>query len=528
MKRSLLLITMLGALPSIAYAARDSEDTADTGRSFLAIRRTLFEAATPERVTGFRYEQVHAKEDGCNGAFQAVVFGSKTTHSDDLAAYFSPFGVERLRVSEDTNRELVGNFELFSPFFGVISPQTDNQFFYSTLCFAPTHSEVGVGLEVRKSFWRNEDSERGFFIDIAMPIMRVRNDMNLKETIIEQAGAPLTEFDSATQGILPADEVFPTFGSMKAAFNQSNWKFGKITCDSDELTKTGVPWIQAIIGYEWLQHHPYHLETYVGISIPTGNSVTGEFLFEPVLGYGKSFGLVWGSALGLHIWDHKTEDRHIRMEVSNHAMYLFKKQQTRSFDLKGRPWSRYLPVYINQEQAQEAATLGGQAGTFLATPGINVFTQNVDVTPGLSHTINTGFVFEICKWRIEAGYNFFACADENVELCSFPKDVALASIAGLGTTEPLQDIAARVNPITCTPTPLADYDLSVITIEDFDLASAATPGIISNTLYGNIGYHADDRETPLFGNIGFSYEFSESSKAVPQRWIVWAKIGVSF
>lgn len=527
MKRSLLLITIIGAWSLATCAKVDSEDIADTGRSFLAIRRTNFEVATPERVTGFRYEQVHAKEEGCNGAFQAVVFGSKTTNSCDLAAYFSPFGVERLRVSENTDRELVGNFELYSPDFGVVSPATDNQFYYSTLCFSPEHSEVGVGLEVRKSFWRNEESERGFFIDIAMPIMRVRNDMNLKENIVDQAGAPLKEYTSPG-GLLPADEIFPTFGSMRAAFDQSSWKFGKITCDSDELTKTGVPWIQALIGYEWLQHHPYHLETYVGISIPTGNSVTGEYLFEPVLGYGKCFGLVWGSALGLHIWDHKTEDRHIRMEVSNHAMYLFQKEQTRPFDLKGRPWSRYLPVYVNQEQAQEAFNTGGQAGTFLATPGINVFTQNVDVTPGLSHTINTGFVFEMCKWRIEAGYNFFACADENVELCGFPKDVAIRAFQGLGQTMPLRDIASLVDTYTIPPVPLADYETSIITPEDLDLSSAATPGIISNTLYGNVGYHADDRETPLFGNIGFSYEFSESSKAVPQRWALWAKFGVSF
>lgn len=528
MKNRLLIGILILLCPFAVKAKRDSEDTADTGRSHLFIR-PLFQAATPERLTGFRYEQIHAAEDGCNGAFQAVVFGSRTTNDEDLAAYFSPCGIQPLRVNENINRELTGPFELLSSNFGVISPQTDNLFFSSIVRFAPTHREIGVGLQYRQSFWPNEDKERGWFFSISMPIMQVRNDMNLCERILEQANAPVETFTSDTRGTLPADEVFPTFGSMTAAFNQRSWKFGKITRNEDDMTKTGVADIELTVGYEWLQHEPYHLETYIGVLIPTGTKVKSEFLFEPIVGHGHHVGLMFGSNIGLHIWDHACRDWHIRYEISNHSLYLLTEEQVRSIDLKGRPWSRYLPVYVNREQAEEAALLGGQAGTFLATPGINVFTRPVDVRPGLSHTINSAFLFEFNTWRLELGYNFYARSAENVELCSFPEGVAVKALQGLGQTAPLMDIGGLFEFFApgCV-VPLSDFELSIITPENLDLASASTPAFLTNTLYANLGYHCDDRENPLFGNVGVSFEFSESSKAVAERWVVWGKFGIAF
>jgi hypothetical protein len=78
------------------------------------------------------------------------------------------------------------------------------------------------------------------------------------------------------------------------------------------------------------------------------------------------------------------------------------------------------------------------------------------------------------------------------------------------------------------PVTLANYANSLIQESDLNLNSASTPALLSNTLYGTLGFQCEDREYPLFGNVGVSYTFSKNNGAVPRRWIMWAKMGVSF
>ena len=287
------------------------------------------------------------------------------------------------------------------------------------------------------------------------------------------------------------------------------------------------------------------MESYFGIIIPTGNTHNGEYVFEPIIGRGKYWGVMFGSSLGIEIWNSEEGDKKIRYELSNHSEVLFKRKQVRSFDLKNKPWSRYLPVYANEEEAAAANALF-LAGTNPAyamnnsTPGINEFTKEVKVTPGLTHDVNTAFVFSWNKFRAEAGYNFLAKRAEQVELnCPWQPTVALKHYNGDGTTNPIRTINGSkyyeqiVTNITppggqLIPVPLADYATSIIQETDIDLNSAATPSIFINTLYGVVGFDCEDREYPIFGNFGASYAFSKNNDAAPRRWIIWAKMGVSY
>jgi len=182
-----------------------------------------------------------------------------------------------------------------------------------------------------------------------------------------------------------------------------------------------------------------------------------------------------------------------------------------------------------------------------STPGINVFTREVKVTPGLVHDVNTAFVFSCRRFQAEVGYNFLARRGENVELeCPFGSDIALKHFLGAGQTNPIrtihgspyyeQIVSSIALPVTTPPTgdlllipvQLADYEKVVIKETDLDLNSAATPAILTNTLYGTLGFDLKDREYPLFGNVGGSYTFSKNNDAAPRRWVLWAKTGLSF
>jgi hypothetical protein len=532
----LLVLLSLSAISAPLFAGCDNESDSSrleaTSKTTLAIH-PLFVSQSPEMVSGFRNDRNLTRENGRGGAFQAVLFGSQTTEGKDLARYFFPDAQESLIAANDGPPQQPGFLvkkNLLAQDFNVF---TVNNNFESTISIEPQQSVIGLGLHARQSFWKNHDTGRGFWISFSAPIEHVKNDMNFCEFTTNDGGGA----DEAANNVVVAN--------MTEAFQQSDWKFGKI-CSA--MKKTGLGDIEAKVGYEWLQHEPAHMESYIGLVIPTGNKNEGEFVFEPIIGRGKYFGLMFGSCLGLEIWNSEDGEKNIRYELANHSEILFKREQTRSFDLKNRPWSRYLPVYIDAEQAIEAAALtpASHAQNF-STPGINVFTRDVKVTPGLTQDINTAFIFSWKKFQGEVGYNFLAKRAENVELnCPWATGPALKHYLGDGTTNPIRTITGNQyyeQIVTTIPVPvpaplvpgtiiipvaLVDYQMSLIQESDIDLNSAATPALFAHTLYGTLGFHCQDREYPIFGNFGASYTFSKNNDAVPRRWVLWLKMGVSY
>lgn len=532
---NLLVLVVLSAIGATIYADCDISDSSRleaTGKTTLAIH-PLFVSQQPEMVSGFRSERSHIREDGRGGMFQAVIFGSRTTNGGDLARYFFFNGQKTLSVAEVgpvAGQAGFGRQDLLAQNFNIF---TMNGNFESTITIEPQQSVIGLGLHDRQSFWKNHDKGRGFWFSFSTSIQHVKNSMNFCEFVVNDGG-----------GVNEAANEF-VVANMTEAFAQSDWKFGRI-CANSSMKKTGLADIEFKIGYEWLQLEPAHMESYLGFVIPTGNRNEAEFVFEPIIGRGKYFGIMFGSCLGLEIWNNDAGDKSIRYELANHTEVLFKRDQTRSFDLKYKPWSRYLPVYASQEEAAEAAALlptNPLHAQNMSTPGINVFTQEVKVTPGLTHDINTAFIFNVRRFQGEVGYNFLAKRAEKVELdCPWRPVAALKHFLGAGQTNPIRTISGSPyyeqvvssipvppsGPVPLIPVPLANYETVVIQEADIDLNTAATPAILTNTLYGTLGFNLTEREYPLFGNIGGSFTFSKNNDAVPQRWVLWAKAGLSF
>jgi hypothetical protein len=200
-----------------------------------------------------------------------------------------------------------------------------------------------------------------------------------------------------------------------------------------------------------------------------------------------------------------------------------------------------MSLYANVEQATEALTIGGLLGKNLFTPGINILTQDVKVTPGLVHNTNSAFVFSFRRFEGEVGYNFFAKRAECVKLaCPWQEGPAIKHFIGTGTTNPirtiqgspyLEQVVSNLDAppgLILIPVIIDNYETSVIKETDLDLESAATPCLLSNTLYAALGYRNDEREYPVFGTGGASYTFSKNNNAVLRRWTLWGKVGFAF
>lgn len=495
----------------------DSCDAEVTSKSYL-VSRQPFLSHSPELVAGFRYDRPHAKEEGARGAFQLVAFGNKSLNDDDLARYFLPYGKLEVPVS-GAIANFSGNnndFYLLAENFNIF---TNNDEFLSVFSLAPVQSMVGVGFFYRQSFYRDNERSRGFWGSISFAAVRVKNFLHFCErVVIDGGGVDVTQNPNAV-------------ANMTEAVNQQAWHFGRIS--PVPLTKTGIADMEIKIGYEWLDFEPVHLESYAGVLVPTGNTPDGRFLWEPIVGQGHHPGLIWGSSVGVQIWCNEYRERTLRAEYAFHSQYLFQHTQCRSFDLKGKPWSRYVPVYRNLEDAAFANSIAGSnptlAGTY-STPGINVFTQPLEVTPRFSFNMLTALVFSDCGFQAEVGYNFWARQSECVKLaCPWQQVVAIKDFTGEGRTNPIRDITN--NPIINSIDNRQPFDLyqqNTILEEQLDLVSAAQPAGISNTVYGALTYRWDDRCYPVLINGGASYEMSNSNNSIINRWTAWGKVGVSF
>ena len=546
---TLLLTAMFGKVyadcntcePSKALCPTDPCRRKATSQTFFTVNPE-FQAGMPERITLWRNDRTTARKDGHNGTLQLVPFGGRSTRASDLAAYFSIDYKPVLFVSEDFD----ATCDIFSEQLNIYTQQLGTpppaNFFQSQISFEPRRNVAGLGVSYRQGFARRDDG-KGFFFEISFPIEEVKTSMHLGETIITDGSGPLECTTLTSSGFshlqslqCPVQSAVaingqptPPVGSVCAAFQQPAWAYGRIENDSHYMSKSGVADVDLLVGYDIVNTDCCYFSSHLGVLAATGNTPEGILLFEPIIGYNKTTALRYGGQFGLELWTHATKERSLWFYFQSEFFFHLKKTQTRSFDLKNKPWSRYMQVYSSQEQANEAYLTGNR---YLHTPGINVFTQSVDVKAGTSRTYNSGLAFNSKGLQAELGYTFCARPAECVELqCQFPRGIALKSLITPGAINNVQminatDVCNDILPET-SYSPLDNYNDSTLSGDDLDMNSAAHPAFLSYIIYGSIGNRWDDRDYPLFIGGGGSYEFTADNSTMT-RWLLWGKVGFSF
>ncbi|MFC1841953.1 hypothetical protein ACFLYA_02695 [Candidatus Dependentiae bacterium] len=508
--------------------------------------RPQFQVGSPEYLTAYRDRMDAAGECGRGGALQVVLFGGRSTKPGKLASFFTP-DCKTCLLAKSNNLDcktdlIIQHFNIDFECNGILNDlrntkdvQECDPVFESTICFCPRVKTFGLGLTYRQNLNKLRDCydpcERHIWLEISTPLTRVETTMGLTERVTSTETIGLKP--NVVEGL---DQTFYT--NMKDAFRQSAWKYGKINgCCGCSETRLGD--ISLMLGWETAKCDSCILEGYFGFLIPTGNKRCGTYVFEPMVGHDRHWGIIKGFHLRVDLWEDEDCCRKLEIAHDSHGLYLFKKEEMRSFDLKCKPWSRYMEVYKNKEQAEMADSdiLTPVARALLSTPGINVFTKCLCVRPKLSITLNTAAIYSSPRFRAELGYNFYAKQAECVELCNWNETAALKDAFGSGITNRFRtiNVNASIDPEVdrppCDPCAagrgIDKYEENVIKKSDIDLESATHPGYFSNTLYGSIGTRRDCKERPIFVDIGASYEFG-CENVVLNRWTAWAKFGASF
>lgn len=501
-----------------------------SGHTFLSIR-PQFQSGLPEHDSLFRRRATcgpcgFGREGGWNGAFQVVGFGGRSTKSARLGEFFMYGGSNQLIVSSDQ-----ASFPQVNPINFGIAYAGVGASYTSTIQFNPRESVAGAGFEWRQHFgWWNCDNECSkWWFDISFPVVQVSNRVSLTEFNVTTVGTPIA---GTAANMIEAFQGTANFGALNPGVvcTATAMQYGLIPSTTKKLKRTGVADVEIKIGYDAIHTDCFYANGYVGALAPTGNKPKAKYIFEPMVGHNHHAGVLFGGQIMYDMWS--CADRCLSWEINFDSRYLFSGTETRSFDLKYRPWSRYLLVY----------TSAANAAAGCVSPGINSFTQQFNVTPRFYSSLNTALVYNsMCGFQGEVGWNFWSRQSEKLKLKNpFPTGIYVAALSNVNgiiadTTNILSNIGNNNYCFDCVNGALADVCTAqlatattpALNASNIDYASVVNPATLSNIIYGTLGYNWDWCCLPMFFGIGGSYEFTSINTSI-SRWNVWGKLGISF
>lgn len=517
--------------------------SASAAHSFFSVP-VPFQPASVERLT-MRQEHFYEKDRTEKWRDISVTFfAGHSTDSDKLARYFLPFDKTSL-VAGGLGSSAVqdGSADVIAHYFNVLNglprsaasgtendifPVINTWTFQSNLAFKPTHQYMGLGFLFHQHL--SHDLDRGWWLNLALPIMGVKNTMGMRENVI----VPPSNC-SCGKNKLPSffSDTENAKSNMTEGFASYKFKFGRIDAQEEKKTKWGVADFEAGLGYTFVREHEYHLHGYAGILLPTGNTPGAEYVFEKVIGHNGHFGYFFNAFGGIKTWEH--DDNFLAIELNGALTFFADKIQVRSIDPYGKPWGRYIWAYPNG------------APTTQLLPGIDFFTQAVNVSHGMIGDFNVAAVYDTGHFQGELGYHVYARDKERVSLAR-----ECQCLPGLGAIwysnnnflktgdERVSRNGATINnysiamndvkefKATSTPDEQRRNDaFKVVRTDMLDLESAAHPAILVNTIYASLGYAWPHVLYPVSINAAGAYEFGRGN-AVMDGWRVWAKLGLAF
>lgn len=470
---------------------------------------------------------------------QVALFGGKSTHQRGLRDYFLYGGNDGLRVRETpdlqggTANNMVGNSqELIASDFNI---QTLNGAFASTINVNPQQTVAGAAISLRVPVLDR------MWASLEIPVVHVRNNLDLTESF---TSTPLPAIAGGAVGFIsPITGTFTVpVANMVNAFKQQGMLYGKI---DGVQSRTRVADMSLKLGYDFVDHTDFYLSGYAGFVFPTGNRPQAEYMFEAIVGNNQHFGINGGmyGQVSFENFGHNN----FWVGWSMEGEYLIRNTQRRSFDLKNRPWSRYLQVFptegARQSEIAAAAVFGGAIVTPFRTWGINYFTQDVKVHAGYNGSFDFNINYVGDAWHTTLGLNTYVRQAEEVTLKNAWNNQSV-QVAGLpiydkaaygaattiaGAIDTLREIGVAGQPAEMF---IGDGTLAgavpvYVQESDLDLGSAAHPAVYSQTVYSTVGYYRTSDHYPQNFELGSSYEFGSDNTTL-HRWTIWTKIQITF
>lgn len=445
------------------------------------------------------YDRHHGKENK-NIIYAGTFFYQQSNKSKRLGSAFllgntntsnsTNCRSDCIRVAQD------GTGDINSFWLGLANANPANPF-NSTFCIRPERKTIGY---YGYFYFDLSDWFCGLWFDASSAIVNVRHELNCCES---------GNTSSACPGIATVGQ----------ALNNPLFQFGKFNCSecSIDRHRTGIDDIQLRLGYErcWCDDR-FVGGVYVIGTVPTGDAMNAEFIFQPTVGTRHGSAGV-GFEADYELWCDSCGDRSLAVLFDANYRYAFKHKERRTFDLcRNGQFSRFLLVV---DQSNPAAPM----------PGVNFLTQDVQVTPGSTVQAWLALHYEHCDYDVEFGYDFYWRQRERLKCpCPISSTIGIFQLGCPGqncTTASTATIAQGPNQV------VADAAFVNLTQNDLNLNSAAGGKALSNKFYLAADINRCANECiDWWAGVGGSYEFVTGKykcTTLPQ-WAVFAKFALLF
>lgn len=430
----------------------------------------------------------------------------------------------------------------------------------------------------------------GLYFALYAPLVHTRNSMHIHEKISSKSSTNYPAGYFGPQPVTPGS-LAPSFsyyanGGMINDIEQSlagtNVAIALQSLNNAKISsctqkKTRLADLRAILGWNMLNEedddHEWRVGIYGSVSAPTGIRPKGRYLFEPMVGNGHHLELGFGVNGEYTLWNNPNHDYRLILYGDITVSHLFGARQRRTFDLKDKPFSRYMLAIKFKDVIADnlkggAVTPSAQFDNEMA-PVANLSTLQVKASAAVQVDLAAMVTFSMPHWTFDLGYDLWArsaedmhlddnaCATVNIQEWGLKGDaqmfgfvpaggvtlpintpVALSATQSGATINSGLNLGNTVNANIDSPA-LATADTNNIALQNqitgipsqintsvnpqfFGLSDFETCGIttmgLSSSLFGNIQYHWNNHAEwePSLG-LGFKVEFAHNSRPCEQK-----------
>jgi hypothetical protein len=358
---------------------------------------------------------------GCD--LQRGVSGDCSTNCDD-GRIVKVSGSQVVGRAANTNDWMAENFYL-------------SRNFQSTLEFKPLIQNIILDFHLYVGL---DQWAKGLYFRLYGPVVNARYNLNFceKDPTVGNVGyqegffnETLTDGDSQENAV-PVANLLQNAASFFSGgtpnvdgVTTNGLQFAKIC--SGQQTNTCFGDLRFELGWNPLLEENYLFGFGIEFAAPTGRRPDACFLFEPQCGNGKHWELGGNVHALWRIWSSEDEEQHWDLVIDADITHLFNAKQRRTFDLNGKPLSRYMLAQkmgtpIQNLQGRDTV---GQGNEGISTPNqqfqkeyapvANFSTRDIKVSAAVQADLVAMLDFTINGFSWDVGYNFWARSCEKIE-----------------------------------------------------------------------------------------------------------------
>jgi hypothetical protein len=216
--------------------------------------------------------------------------------------------------------------------------------FKSMVRFRPRTNNVVIEMQ---SFIEFNNIKKGLYAEFFLPVVYTNWDLNMREAVINKGTNGYAPGYFNPDGVNHDDLLsgFMQYASGCKLPEISNLtfhplQFGKMSPCS--LRAVHCAELRGNLGYDHFINNIHHIGIKMQLAAPLGNRPQSIYLFEPIVGNQHHWELGIGATAHALVWDNDPEEERVDFFMNFLVNHMFKSHQRRSFDLKGKPNSRYM------------------------------------------------------------------------------------------------------------------------------------------------------------------------------------------